>query len=691
MKNTLIKAIRSSVVAVLAVASIQVFAAGESAISGKYLGVFQTTGLPDSGFAPGFTARIGTVRFDEDRGLNLKSQGAVVPHEGKISSVPYVSYDQADPLVQSEFLRLGGLYQQGAMGTFLTQLKSFMTLNGATNASYTYRQRIIVKNNPVPKFLTWRLLVDSLGRPRYSSPRIVPTTPTYVHIKYWPKKLEEGLPDAWAFPNKGTYSYQLVDKDMNPVNGMVVVDTNGAYDEPVAAIPPAVQPPGCSVAAGDTEGSCDPDFMVNCLADKKYNAACPTAYPDGLALMDLLGADGVFIDYTRKIQPLYKGSCDTGAAYNEDEGTCADGSDPVEVAQVVIDVKSRDLVQSACLPKAVYKNDIDFGYKLQYTTDRFAYNPESGLLKTGTNQVISLSPTQNYKPEMSLYPIPSNLANLIINPITQPVDELINVNQFSNIINLAPVNITYSGQPTYIYDDAYPTSLVNGGTGTQNIRVKVECVGGTISVYYSAKQGGNAYSMLDPGPSPPAVFSVGTPANKTTGWAPYVKRVSMDQSTTFCYDGNERITMCSSAGWDGYPGDDEIWAPAPPPRGVAWCPAGSTATHNYSPYSTSMSGYITTQHPQVSNLVCIAPPSGGYGACASSYTTSSCPTGQYWGCTSTYWTLYSSTATSCTYKAQSGFTTTYSTQARPYSCPAGVPKFGTGCSYGSPQFYIKLQ
>lgn len=696
MKDTLFKVVRSAVITVLAATSLQIHAAGESAISGKYLGVFQTTGLPDSGFAPGFTARIGTVRFDEDRGLNLKSQGAIVPHDGKISSVPYVTYNPASPLVQSEFLRLGGLYQQGAMGTFLTQLKSFMQEVGATDASYTYRQRIMVKNNPIPKFLTWRLLVDSVGRPRYSSPKIVPTTPTFVHIVYWPKKLEAGLPSTWAFPLKGRYTYQLVDKDMNAVGGINEVDTGGAFDEPVAAIPPAAQPAGCSLEAGDTEGTCDPDFMVNCLANEKYSTSCPTAFPDSIELMDLLGADGAFIDYNRKIQPLYKGTCESGAVYDEGEGTCADGTDPIEVAQVVIDVKKRDLVQSACLPKAVYKNDIDYGYKLQYTTDRYAYNVESGLLATGTNQVISLSPTQNYKPEMDLYPIPSNLANLIINPITQPVDELTNVNQFSNIINLAPVNITYTGNPTYIYDDAYPSALVDGGQTTNQIRVKVECAGGTISVRYSLKQGANPISYLDPGISPPAVFTVGVAANKSTGWYSYVKRVSMDSSTTFCYDGNEKITMCSSAQWDGLPGGDQMTANSPPPRGVAWCPAGGTAKHQFTPYGVTQSGFSSTTYQQTSYLLCVAP-AASYGACPSTYSVASpagCTPGSFVGgtwCSIASYPLYSQTANTCTYSVRSGFITNYTTVAKPFSCPAGATKVGTGCSYGSPQFYIKLE
>lgn len=686
MKDTFLKLTKSAVVAALAISSISVFGAGESAISGKYLGVFQSTGLPDSGFAPGFTARIGTVRFDEDNGLNLKSQGSVVPTDGKISSVPYVTYNAASPLVQSEFLRLSGIYQQGAMGTFLTQLKAFMVVNGATNASYTYRQRVIVKNNPVPKFLTWRLLVDSLGRPRYSSPRLVPTTPTFVHIKYWPKKLEAGLPDSWAFPNKGGYTYQLVDKDMHAVGGVTFVDTAGAYDEPVPATPPAVQPAGCSLEAGDTEASCDPDFAVNCLADATYNASCPTAFPDGKALMDLLGADGVVIDYNRKIQPLYAGSCESGAAYDQDEGTCADGTEPVEVAQLVLDVKKRELIQSACLPKAVFKNDIDYGYKLQYTTDRFNWDYESGLLKTGTDQIISLSPTQNYQPQMDLYPIPSDIAQLIINPIELP-SSLVNVNQFNNIINLAPVQNTYTGNPTYIYDDAYPSALVNGGNGVNYIRIKVECVGGTIRVNYGLRQGENPYSYMEPGISGPAVFTVGTAATKNTGYYNGgIKRVSMDSSTSFAYDGSEYIRLSSSPYWDGLPGKDHMTAGSPPPRGVAWCPAGSSATHNYVAAHTVTSGYSSSLVQQTSTLLCIAPPAA-YGACVARYTVpppAGC-TGFFCGGNTTY-TLQSQTATTCTYK--SGLAVV--TSSKPYTCSAGTPLM-SGCNVGAPQFYIKLQ
>lgn len=661
-------------------------AAGETVNSGKYLGVFQTTGLPSSGYESSFNARIGTVKYSEDRGLNLQERGNVIPTAGRIGSVPYLSY--TTPLAQSVILtRATNLQLVAVNGTFIADLKNFQRQTSAVDVSFTYRQRIEVKGNPVPKFLTWRLILDSLGKVRYTSPKLVSATPTYVKIVYSPLKLEAGLPSTWAYPNKGAYTYQLIDKDYKPVTGLMSVNTNGAYDEPEPAPVPGPQPAGCYVEAGDTEATCDPDFAVNCLGNKTYNAGCP-AFKDGIALMDELGADAVFIDYNRKIQPLYKGTCESGAAYDENEGTCADGSDPVEVAQLVINVKKRELIQSSCLPTATFNNDIDFGYKLQYQLDQYAYDLEAGLTKIGTQSVISLSPTQNYKPTIGLNPIPSNISELIIDPTSSPA-ALIKIVDFaspSDIIGMAPVSRTFQETVSRDYNDAYPTTGVNGGAETQYLWLNMTCDAGMITIKY---EGGEPAVPHRAG-TKFAKFVVGTPSNDYTALNyGAVKRVHQDYSSSFCYNGNDRITLCASPQWDGMPGKDEIVAPSPPPRGVAYCPAGSSITHAYQPYtvtagtgSCGMACYGSTVTQQSSTLYCKPPFS--YKACAA---TAVGPGGSAWS--PNILSLKSQTATACVYGRNSYPFTTLTIQKTVASCPAGFTNTGTTCSR-PPEYYIPL-
>lgn len=361
--------------------------------SGNFIGVYQFVGLPSGGYVNSFIAKVGKVRFEDDTGSSMSHKGKTLEIGGAITALPYATFNEASPPLQSVLRKTISDYQyQATTGTFLNDLKSFMRKNGASTLSYTYRQQIKVQGNPNTKSIIWRVIIDLNGRPRYAAPRVISDVPAFVYLNYFPKAVADGLPATFAYPNSGNYSWQLVKKDMSPLTSAVFVNTNGAFDAPRAATPPSAQPAGCSVGGlndpdsptDQTEPFCDPDYGLKCLINEKSNASCTTTYKDVVELMDEVGADGAFVDYNREIEPVYKVVCPSGATFNDQEGTCSDGSEPEERAVAAMDVPFRKISQSSCLPDAIYENKINIGYQIRKQADRYGVQLDASYQQIGT-------------------------------------------------------------------------------------------------------------------------------------------------------------------------------------------------------------------------------------------------------------------------------------------------------------------
>ena len=302
--------------------------------AGKVLGLFQTTGLPEDGYPASFVARVGKALYSLDKGYSLSSQAATLDPTGAVGITPYVPYNPASPQAQDVLLSNAKNYQAYAIShTLISDMKTYMLKVGASEVIYRYRQRVKVQGNPNPKAIAWSVIIDVGGRPRYTDPKIISDIPSFVYVNYTPKKVVSGLPASWAYPNAGKYSWNLIDKNFGNLTAATLVDTNGAYDEPVAQTTKPYTTPypaGCSIDTNDASGDmvCDPDYALKCLIDKTSDAGCPTTYSDIKTLINANGADGAYIDYSRQLQPVY----DT--VTNPDSSTS-------EVARVGISVDTR--------------------------------------------------------------------------------------------------------------------------------------------------------------------------------------------------------------------------------------------------------------------------------------------------------------------------------------------------------------
>lgn len=367
---------------------------GNAMRSGKALGLFQTVGLAEDGYPSSFLARLGAYQYTDDTGLSLAKNSASLDPTGSVGIVPYVPYNPLALQLQTDLLSNAKAYQQYAIThTLISDMRTYMRKVGASEVSYSYRQRVKVRGNPNPKVISWRVIIDAFGTPHYSDPKLVSDIPTFVYLAYTPKTVMSGLPASWAYPNAGKYTWSLVDKNFGNLTAVTTVDTNGAYDEPVAQTTKPYTTPypaGCSI---DTDGSgdmvCDPDYTLKCLIDKTSNASCPSAYKDLLTLITENGADGAYIDYSRQLQPVYD-TVDNG------DGTTS------EVARVAISIDTRTWLKGKVYffisPSggAAFKETGRNGYTLINQVDRYAVQIDGSyeFMKSNTNTTIS--PTQNF-------------------------------------------------------------------------------------------------------------------------------------------------------------------------------------------------------------------------------------------------------------------------------------------------------
>ena len=282
-------------------------------------------------------------------------------------------------------------------------LKAWMSANNYKAGSFVYEQELIPSGDSRTMKLVWQLTVADGGRVFYGAPRVIDGDPTYVYITYTSKALAAGLPSTWAFSDAGILKWQLRKKDGTPQTSWVNIDTQGAYDEPVA------------------NGS-DPNFGVNCLADKSNSPLCPTIYTDAKSLMSSTSSNGAIIDYTRKLQPQ--------------NTLLPDGSQQPNMA---ISFDTRALHHNNSCTNGTLRTAGRYGLTLTNTFDRFVLDETTSfpsLVNRSTSN--SFSPTQGFDYTQTTALSISQIQALVINPF-DPSGPLVSTAAVPGVQYTAPI------------------------------------------------------------------------------------------------------------------------------------------------------------------------------------------------------------------------------------------------------------
>lgn len=363
----------------------------------KTLVVNQKVGLAEEGYQTSFLARYGMPSFSSKGGYSLNKDSSTDLNPSAIAQIPPVSYNVSSPLTQSQILSIADSRFQFYVGAIAANMKAYMAKKGVSTGIYNFGQRITVKGAIAPKILVWQVMVDTTGRVRYGKSRLIDESPLYVYAVYTPKAVAEGLPDGWAYPNAGTIQWQMVDAEMLAATPIQIIDVNGAYDAPNATenqAPPL--PAGCSVG-GDGLVSCNPDFGLECFINKQSHPDCPTGYKDVMTLIDENGAAGAFVDYGRKLQPVY-----------DDVESPPGSGNYVGVARVAVSVTARKWVPGRRYffiskgGNARYLNSGSVGYELLNQVDRYRVDIDGFTQKIGINVSTTISPTLTYSKSVAL-------------------------------------------------------------------------------------------------------------------------------------------------------------------------------------------------------------------------------------------------------------------------------------------------
>jgi hypothetical protein len=370
--------------------------------TGKSLGIFQSIALPEDGFLQSFSASLGRTKVTQEGAFVTTSDNKFNPTD-TVTPIPKVGYYANNPMTQTQALSYAVMVQGAQVSILVNQVKELMQKRGAVEATYYYRQLIKVKGNSSTKAIIWHVLIDSMGKSRYSKPKIINEVPQFVHLTYTPKKIVNGLPSTWVYPNSGKYDWKIVDKILNPLSASTTVDVNGVYDEPVAQNRPysTPYPSGCELEADSPfDMVCDTEWALKCLIDKTSDAACPATYKDVKDLIDETGSDGAYVDYVRALSPVYDqvliGYDAAGYEIYDD------------VARVSISVDMRKWHKGKRFffisngGGAKFQMQARVGYELLKQVDRFLVEPDGTYTQVGSASEITISPTVNVDKTVNL-------------------------------------------------------------------------------------------------------------------------------------------------------------------------------------------------------------------------------------------------------------------------------------------------
>ena len=332
-------------------------------------------------------------------------------------------------------------------------LKAWMSANNYKASSFVYEQELIPSGVSRTMKLVWQLSVADGGRTMYGAPRVIDGDPTYVYITYTPKALATGLPITWAYADAGIFKWQLRKRDGTPQTNWVNIDTKGKYDEP-------------------TEDGSDPNFGVNCLADKRSSTNCPTEYTDARTLISSTSSNGAIIDYTRKLQPQYT--------------ITSDGSQQPTMA---ISFDARSLHHNSSCTNGTIRTAGRYGLTLTNIFDRFVFDDTQkipSLVKRNTSN--SFSPTEGFDYTQTTALSISQLQALVINPF-DPTGPLVSTSAIPGVQYTAPIyedgdtgrtreSITYNGEYRVCSSsDPWIGNLYTGGRGGRPVYTVQQCGG----------------------------------------------------------------------------------------------------------------------------------------------------------------------------------------------------------------------
>lgn len=366
---------------------------GEAVINNnaKALAVYQRVALATDGYATSISAKAGTLRVVNGV-MSISGKATTLP-SGVVGSMPHVTYPATPLKTQSEWLALGSYWFPYQYQNILKPgILPYMQAHGYSSAIFDFGQRVVVAANPNPriKWLSWRVIIDSTGRERYSDAKLLDEAPQVLYVSYTPKAVADGLPPGFAYPDAGMIKWHLTDTSGNAITADTTIDVNGVYDEPTAqddATPPL--PAGCVVDAVDGLVSCDPDFGYKCLISQLSDPNCPTGITDLRQLMDDVAPAYAILDYARKVQPVYE-SVDNG------DGTFTD------VAKTTVSVNTRTwkigkpFFFIAPGGGTKFSETGVFGYELLLQTDRFRVDSDLNYLSLGVQTSITTSPAQAF-------------------------------------------------------------------------------------------------------------------------------------------------------------------------------------------------------------------------------------------------------------------------------------------------------
>lgn len=465
---------------VLLLASAVITAAGSSTIATSKknrttVSVIQTVPLNSSNAT--FTLVSGAVGYTGN-GLQIQpdnnSNGATT-----VASVPIMPYTSGSK-TKDEILKQANNFLLPFASDVGKALKVWMTTNNYKAGSFIYEQELIPSGVNRPMRLVWQLAVADGGRILFGSPRVIDGEPTYIYITYTPKAVAEGLPSNWAFADAGILKWQLRKRDGTPQTDWININTYGAYDEPII------------------NGS-DPNFGVNCLADKGSGTNCPSAYTDAKSLISSTSSNGAIIDYTRALKPQYKAL-----------------SDGTQQPNMAISFDTRTLTHNNSCTNGTFRTAGRYGLTLVNTFDRYVVDEKSttpNLVKRTTAN--SFSPTQGFDFNQVTALSISQIQGLVINPFA-PTSPLISSGSVPGVQYIAPVYetgdsgqtkiyVTYGGQ-TGLCDPSFPV-IYSGQTC-----IKSDAEGGCIESISTTIQRCGGYFWWGTN------YTLGIDRTSNTGW-----------------------------------------------------------------------------------------------------------------------------------------------------------------------------
>ncbi len=395
----------------------------EPAFATAYDEALVITHSVDAGLASNATARRGRGHVVAGQ-LQLDVAARAISDLSALPLLAVSDYGQGVPA--SALLKRATALMLGQADTLARQLESWLRTQGASTATYSFRQAVQVAGVTTTQFLSWHMLIQTGGRARYGDPTLIDPVNGPLEVSYTPLRVALGLPPSWALPNAGMLRWRRLDPRLVPVSDWTTFDSAGAWDEPTPV-------PGATI---------DSDVAVRCLANRTLHSGCNASGPDVQDLLDQTGATHALLDYLRTLKPVY----DTVAQ--------SDGSNS-QVARAAIAVDLREWQMSGCSGGS-YRNAGSYGMELAARTERYrvALGASAELLQARTDVRISpMAPFDRSKTDVRGLSA-SEIGNWVVD-LDNPDGPLLALASMPSIVSAGPVSIIGASQESFLHADLY--------------------------------------------------------------------------------------------------------------------------------------------------------------------------------------------------------------------------------------------